>query len=116
MIPLPPRLTRTAPLVPYTALFRSLPDLGAIEPQGEREMGEDVMHRSRFRPVGHRRRSFARLSLVIPSSGWKAEHPAQHPLGRTADEQNVARSEEHTSELQSLMRNSTAVFCLKQKK
>src|SRR3546814_4350328 len=38
------------------------------------------------------------------------------PLDKAADDSNIARSEEHTSELQSLMRISYAVFCLKKKK
>src|SRR3546814_9780408 len=41
---------------------------------------------------------------------------ALHGLGRAADPAAAARSEEHTSELQSLMRISYAVFCLKKKK
>src|SRR3546814_10130453 len=93
MILCPPRSTRTYTLFPYTTLFRS-----------------DVAHRlndGRFRAV-----------LVGPGLGrgkgasdrLKAVLAAGHPLVLDAD-----RSEEHTSELQSLMRNSYAAFCLKKK-
>src|SRR3546814_8178262 len=50
----------------------------------------------------------------IPNHGVLGRQGAAGYLKRTADE--LARSEEHTSELQSLMRNSNAVFCLKKKK
>src|SRR3546814_1105254 len=49
---------------------------------------------------------------------WKEDKPTSRSVPVTDDEARVAelRSEEHTSELQSLMRNSYAVFCLKNKK
>src|SRR3546814_10450758 len=104
--------------------------------QRQREMGEDVancggcdlpLSRQRFgRTVG---------VLVDPFRGRKCAHATQQALGRTGDEEHMAvpfdpeggatafrpraldrRSEEHTSELQSLMRISYAVFCLKKKK
>src|SRR3546814_2837560 len=99
MIRRPPRSTRTYTLFPYTTLFRSagsqfhLSDLG-IDKLGmiRRLLGDD--HARGFLDV-----------LVSEGAGIR---PA--PIGL------VLRSEEHTSELQSLMRISYAVFCLKKKK
>src|SRR3546814_3377933 len=96
MIRRPPRSTRTYTLFPYTTLFRS-PD--------------------RLR---HRRTALADRRRL----GWAGDdqHPAQPGAGRVRQRQREGadaqplRSEEHTSELQSLMRISYAVFCLKKKK
>src|SRR3546814_3879095 len=87
MIRRPPRSTRTDTLFPYTTLFRSL-------------------HDARPRPSAARAYRTDR-EAIGPSSD--APHPGQPVWG-------LARSEEHTSELQSLMRISYAVFCLKKKK
>src|SRR3546814_5670302 len=93
MIRRPPRSTPTDTLFPYATLFRSV----------------------RERPG--------------PCLGWFAQdatQPERHPMPQGARRGHVAfqakqsgqwsRSEEHTSELQSLMRISYAVFCLKKKK
>src|SRR3546814_7989768 len=88
----PPRSTRTDTLFPYTTLFRSDP---ACE-------------------------------LILGAQVWSVEPNPTSPCGRmfnvsigTVDHRGARmrafRSEEHTSELQSLMRNSYAVFCLKKK-
>src|SRR3546814_6121286 len=94
MIRRPPRSTRTDTLFPYTTLFRS-----SIAGPGTDELD----HRSRLeglsRTRAHARRIAGVLSGVVPA-------PAVGDF----------RSEEHTSELQSLMRISYAVFCLKKKK
>src|SRR3546814_9967553 len=90
MIRRPPRSTRTDTLFPYTTLFRS-PDPRSGAPP----------------PV--RRRSVRRSSAI--RTGREGISGSARP--RTA---RRARSEEHTSELQSLMRISYAVFCLKKKK
>src|SRR3546814_3839780 len=87
MIRRPPRSTRTDTLFPYTTLFRSPGRCSRLR-------------RWKARPVGRRR-----PAIRLPN--WK---PPSKPS--TA----AARSEEHTSELQSLMRISYAVFCLKKKK
>src|SRR3546814_5574232 len=87
MIRRPPRSTRTDTLFPYTTLFRSA---GPLPPEPARQA------RRLFGPLGHRDRSGTQAAPV-----------------RSAQED---RSEEHTSELQSLMRSSYAVFCLKKKK
>src|SRR3546814_2897032 len=89
MIRRPPRSTRTDTLFPYTTLFRS----GGPTPGHSRPV------------VGRLRRATDRTR---PDRG-----------GRTRPHRRrwrVGRSEEHTSELQSLMRLSYAVFCLKKKK
>src|SRR3546814_4161381 len=94
MIRRPPRSTRTDTLFPYTTLFRS-PGIGerfstdrrARDRAGRCELGGRGARAGRSRRAGGRRRAAA------------------------ADR----RSEEHTSELQSLMRISYAVFCLKKK-
>src|SRR3546814_3841726 len=91
MIRRPPRSTRTDTLFPYTTLFRSerLVDHDPREQQDERK-GQDGRHEDALEPIGEPlRRRFLRFRF---------------------------RSEEHTSELQSLMRISYAVFCLKKKK
>src|SRR3546814_8260555 len=96
MIRRPPRSTRTDTLFPYTTLFRSQGACGfrgrfCFWLQSRLEMGRPL--------VG--------LSIV-----WKRPESAVDPPCGEA----MGRSEEHTSELQSLMRISYAVFCLKKKK
>src|SRR3546814_7703578 len=101
----PPRSTRTDTLLPYTTLFRS------------RDHG--VAH-TRRRP---RRRGLGAAGADgLPgrphSSRWPAGAVERHhaePAARCRRRGAGARSEEHTSELQSLMRSSYAVFCLKKK-
>src|SRR3546814_16817792 len=95
MIRRPPRSTRTDTLFPYTTLFRSGP--AALRPCAE-------AWRHLPQHAGHDRRRLSRRGEGDPGqSGWRAFRSA-------------ARSEEHTSELQSLMRISYAVFCLKKNK
>src|SRR3546814_2608808 len=87
MIRRPPRSTRTDTLFPYTTLFRSW-------------------------LAGHLRRLRLDTELAVPQPArW------HFPRGGTAARRGAqrGRSEEHTSELQSLMRISYAVFCLKKK-
>src|SRR3546814_4153389 len=92
MIRRPPRSTRTDTLFPYTTLFRSV--LRAIS-TGSHPAGSMIGAPER---AGTRR---ARLKV---------------PNSRAMILPFFFRSEEHTSELQSLMRISYAVFCLKKKK
>src|SRR3546814_4676466 len=96
MIRRPPRSTRTDTLFPYTTLFRS-PDLCGPG-FGRRIANGAPLDRSRSR--GYTNCNFG----PAPQSA--------RPAVCLVDE----RSEEHTSELQSLMRISYAVFCLKKKK
>src|SRR3546814_1471571 len=89
MIRRPPRSTRTDTLFPYTTLFRS--------PERQARIGITRVDVDHPRPQpGHERLRLGRI----------ARHHRRQSI----------RSEEHTSELQSLMRISYAVFCLKQKK
>src|SRR3546814_6256788 len=105
MIRRPPRSTRTDTLFPYTTLFRSV----------RRRMRRPVhYHAGRLDPWRHRaqhRSEELRLRYGdTPSSECGSGSPfRRHPPPCKG------RSEEHTSELQSLMRISYAVFCLKKK-
>src|SRR3546814_7439374 len=96
MIRLQPRSTRTDTLFPYTTLFRS----GQSDPSGHCMQGSGHMHKGMKGGAGMNGMGCSgKASGMKPKSGMK-------PMGR---------SEEHTSELQSLMRISYAVFCLKKK-
>src|SRR3546814_18184427 len=86
----PPRSTRTDTLFPYTTLFRA----------GSCRRRNETRARPQRRPA--------------QQEGRKAMSPFT-PLGDTVNIDVSSRSEEHTSELQSLMRISYAVFCLKKK-
>src|SRR3546814_10033873 len=99
MIRRPPRATRTDTLFPYTTLFRS--GLGDIEGAVSRDGGYEADHGRRF-PV------CLKAPLVRIAGGRGAVYFGAH-------DPRHHRSEEHTSELQSLMRLSYAVFCLKKK-
>src|SRR3546814_4754256 len=118
MIRRPPRSTRTDTLFPYTTLFRSIT-------YGKAHQTRDTVTKL-LRRLLHRRR------LVAPAFGDAAfefgaevqDQALDRPGGgvpRRADRVALAllgdleRSEEHTSELQSLMRISYAVFCLNTK-
>src|SRR3546814_7521151 len=115
MIRRPPRSTRTDTLFPYTTLFRSSGDFaqagrpwryGSLAPIRELENVEDTL-----RPVvvieQHALRGAVEV-LVLTA----LERPEKSNKAHDAE---AERSEEHTSELQSLMRISYAVFCLKKK-
>src|SRR3546814_3711414 len=99
MIRRPPRSTRTDTLFPYTTLFRSqrLSSLAAALLNG----------------VGHTWRAMPQLAEADVAWNDARAKPVLNPADRR---DVVGRSEEHTSELQSLMRISYAVFCLKKKK
>src|SRR3546814_3164521 len=105
MIRRPPRSTRTDTLFPYTTLFRSaLARDGFIETVRGRSGGMRLARPAGRITVGEVVRRTEEGFELADCSGC-ALSPA---CG--------LRSEEHTSELQSLMRNSYAVFCLKKKK
>src|SRR3546814_9601287 len=104
MIRRPPRSTRTDTLFPYTTLFRS-------QAQGRKGSGARTLATCRtnralsprqlvFRPAAPNLRQRSRARPQVLPSRFRVR----------------SRSEEHTSELQSLMRISYAVFCLKKKK
>src|SRR3546814_10506473 len=108
MIRRPPRFTLTYTLLPYTTLFRSASAAGRVdEPRRPRVEGAARLHRHRAHRAGAglrlRQRRAALVRRAVPPGGHAYEIRAGH------------RSEEHTSELQSLMRISYAVFCLKNK-
>src|SRR3546814_3289204 len=101
MILRPPRSTRTDTLFPYTTLSRSRVEVVLDEP--------DLIH---DRVVG-------RILHGLVEGVVQLFHDRRVHAGRTADAVGGGhdhRSEEHTSELQSLMRISYAVFCLKNKR
>src|SRR3546814_9402992 len=103
MIRRPPRSTRTDTLFPYTTLFRSQ---RAAQPDQHRDQAQ----------VADRRIGQHRLQVLLEHRSKRAQHEGDH--ARAADDPEPllgARSEEHTSELQSLMRSSYDVFCLKKK-
>src|SRR3546814_1986689 len=102
MIRRPPRSTRTDTLFPYTTLFRSdgLVILDDSTFVASRWSGEVYLVNG------------SEATLLLDT---KAEKSNTADIGYIQDEQLVIRSEEHTSELQSLMRISYAVFCLKKK-
>src|SRR3546814_4130605 len=104
MIRRPPRSTRTDTLFPYTTLFRSL-------------LGVALPNTPPYRTEGHL------IGELEGDDTWRYES-FKGMVGKSDLEgtlvyqlrQPRSRSEEHTSELQSLMRISYAVFCLKKKK
>src|SRR3546814_2135841 len=130
MIRRPPRSTRTDTLFPYTTLFRSL----SVDPSSYAEL-----------PSFTQKQRISRGSLLLiplsrPPHGGCPGHYAGRSITMTAPSPcrsgkpsclddpvvtrvrsrgvfrcPIRRSEEHTSELQSLMRRSYAVFCLKKK-
>src|SRR3546814_7645348 len=110
MIRRPPRSTRTDPLFPDTTLFRSQPDLRiCANCQIGRKLCKSYApgKRTDNPPLEHRNiraKFFQKHSLIEARLGPPSPAAPLH-----------GRSEEHTSELQSLMRISYAVFCLNKK-
>src|SRR3546814_8676122 len=100
MIPRPPRSTRTDTLFPYTTLFRSL----ATE---RRVVDRQDAGAAAGQTVAGLHAVEVEAAALVAARGRQVGHDAVVP---------AIRSEEHTSELQSLMRISYAVFCLKKKK
>src|SRR3546814_6474280 len=110
MIRRPPRSTRTDTLFPYTTLFRSLLDI--------RPETANVLMNGRYKEVHPEEVSFGATLQVkagekVPLDGTMLSEGSSF---NTAALTGESRSEEHTSELQSLMRISYAVFCLKKNK
>src|SRR3546814_10826150 len=96
MIRRPPRSTRTDTLFPYTTLFRS--DAG-------QQPGHDVADDAAARA----------LRRQVRGEGDQHLRADRAEADDEGEDEEAGRSEEHTSELQSLMRISYAVFCLKKK-
>src|SRR3546814_1609828 len=105
MIRRPPRSTRTDTLFPYTTLFRSTND-AAVTNAGEVEGAVTTR-------AGNGSASTFDQTVVYDGKGVLLSNTTKQTNGPTGGD---ARSEEHTSELQSLMRISYAVFCLNKKK
>src|SRR3546814_3234527 len=99
MIRRPPRSTRTDTLFPYTTLFRSVPRAPYCK----------LCKNAAYSPKSSNtwtRLCRSQLATLIAAAGLTVREAMR----------SKERSEEHTSELQSLMRISYAVFCLKKKK
>src|SRR3546814_10622816 len=121
MIRRPPRSTRTDTLFPYTTLFRSL--YGALEPGRPPGSIGDV---DAELGAGTTEAVAVKLGAVVHHDGGRQALAGPdildvrillpHILLVQDCVPKAERSEEHTSELQSLMRISYAVFCLKKKK
>src|SRR3546814_2115624 len=99
MIRRPPRSTRTDTLFPYTTLFRSV---AIVDPA----------------KVGSTLTAIIEITLDVQTAEYldAFEVSVAHEAAVLQCYRVSPRSEEHTSELQSLMRISYAVFCLKKKK
>src|SRR3546814_9046024 len=115
MIRLPPISTRTDTLFPYTTLFRSPESL-----VGEEDLDDDD---SREQPVelqhDHREGRDQGVPEAVHEDHpvlWQPLEDGRADVGRGHHLGHRGRSEEHTSELQSLMRISYAVFCLNKQK
>src|SRR3546814_4400073 len=123
MIPRPPRFTRTYTRLPYTTLVRSahargqqrrlVDEVGEI---GAREAGRAASDSARI-DVG-RQRHFLHMhgENLLATLDIRTRHDDLAVEAARTQQRRIEhvgpRSEEHTSELQSLMRNSYAVFCL----
>src|SRR3546814_2308470 len=97
MIRRPPRSTRTDTLFPYTTLFRSNDVVNAVAMLAEATGG------------------YAAAQQAVADGLTARTEDLYSQLADIHDQLEGSRSEEHTSELQSLMRISYAVFCLKKK-
>src|SRR3546814_2707482 len=141
MIRRPPRSTRTDTLLPYTTLFRSPPRCRDRSLALSQRSRRDNLRRLNRDPVQHPRESRARTlgqpeRHPVPAPHWRERRQtpararsertkaleetslkAETPITQAIETiSGVDRSEEYTSELQSLMRISYAVFCLKKNK
>src|SRR3546814_5270097 len=126
MIRRPPRATRTDALFPYTTLFRSIAVAGngenlaafaeqveRLEDQHQREEDREGADEEQAADIERHRARREKMKLVhqmVRGLRWNMRSRPRIFCAALA-----ARSEEHTSELQSLMRIAYAVFCLKKK-
>src|SRR3546814_8408358 len=131
MIRRPPRSTRTDTLFPYTTLFRSPEPGSGLKVrgkfgffmnglEGERRLSPPVLEKPTWQP---RRKSPCPSPGTFPSTSWCSQTATSAAYRRAYRLRNwrktspgARRSEEHTSELQSLMRISYAVSLLKTNK
>src|SRR3546814_9688366 len=133
MIRRPPRSTRTDTLCPYTTLFRSVGMIVALKPGNIGSIGNNGVEQGRAPAavafIGGP--DFSLQASQTPTvdqkmveAGYQVDIVIGYLNQRQSDQRRLfqltapglVRSEEHTSELQSLMRISSAVFCLKKKK
>src|SRR3546814_2018729 len=105
MIRRPPRSTRTDTLFPYTTLFRS-----------PRPATAEWRLRTHAEGPSMSRIDIRHAHSLAPAKARAAVQEVAEKLAERFGVDYAWRSEEHTSELQSLMRISYAVFCLKKKK
>src|SRR3546814_3065481 len=109
MIRRPPRSTRTDTLFPYTTLFRSVGEAPHAAAEGRGfAFGHEAPRHRLVETRGRGGTAQAAFEQLVGGRGRLGD-----PVG--ARQRGRGRSEEHTSELQSLMRISYAVFCLKKK-
>src|SRR3546814_8977553 len=101
MIRRPPRSTRTDTLFPYTTLFRSVQDMANIHAQ------------ERVRSITSAHPGVSHGALAVDLASRDLAQGSVPLMSAMLELDRNGRSEEHTSELQSLMRISYAVFCLK---
>src|SRR3546814_4215656 len=115
MIRRPPRSTRTDTLFPYTTLFRSRANGSTSRVT---RLRRDRGRRTKWREA--RAAATPPADLAAPQDRWLPRQKGSVPLAQVPPASCPLaldpRSEEHTSELQSLMRISYAVFCLKKKR
>src|SRR3546814_4976568 len=119
MIRRPPRTTRTDTLFPDTTLFRSQSrvvrtHMAFHQDEGVAERAGIGLPAAQLDAVAERRLGHQLLEIGDRLDAAVTEHRLLRQIGSLAGHEG--RSEEHTSELQSLMRISYAVFCLKKKK
>src|SRR3546814_9752813 len=115
MIRRPPRSTRTDTLFPYTTLFlsarqRSIADKGRGDRMARDKPHDEAGAGARIAEIKRR------VRFLQPADPHAIDGPDALAIAQLLTCTRPVRSEEHTSELQSLMRNSYAVFCLKKKK
>src|SRR3546814_7665979 len=111
MIRRPPRSTRTDTLFPYTTLFRSR---DAVQVQVQHLAGLEEVLLAVL--VGQQDARVQRVDAVGLGVGGDVQHSGLRCDLAEVRFAGLVRSEEHTSELQSLMRISYAVYCLENKK
>src|SRR3546814_10373948 len=114
MIRRPPRSTRTDTLFPYTTRFRSSTN---NFPEFTGRVCPAPCEASCTLNIDDAPVTIKTIECQIVDRGWEEGWIQPQPPKRRSGKRVavVGRSEEHTSELQSLMRNSYAVFCLKKK-
>src|SRR3546814_7495889 len=124
MILRPPRSTRTDTLLPYTTLFRSLPNVIGVSASNNADTRTPAGYgdcMDVLAPTDNFLATAGTLWAVSTDMSGSAGYNSAHPIGDCVSTEFLVppadslRSDEHTSELQSLMRNSYAVFCLRKK-